>query len=225
MNEQERLEKTRSLAQELKNWDSMNVKQRADLMQRIENHEAMCSDRPAARVSLGYLPSNCRGQYNRDTNEITQNHDMVKYGNSDMSLKNVLHEGRHAFQWHTVQNPDSAQVPAHTVQQWQDNFNNYIPGNKDVALYASQPLETDARGFAESRSQEYTQSLVQGQENGTENGQGRSAGQDAGQGMGNTGSEGPGGGQGGGQVVAEGTPEDLAKTATTPTGLYLKKYL
>ena len=36
---------------------------------------------------------------------------------------------------------------------------------------------------------------------------------------------GPEGGQGGGQVVAEGTPEDLAKTATTPTGLYLKKYL
>ena len=36
---------------------------------------------------------------------------------------------------------------------------------------------------------------------------------------------GPEGGQGGGQIVAEGTPEDLAKSATTPTGLYLKKYL
>ena len=36
---------------------------------------------------------------------------------------------------------------------------------------------------------------------------------------------GPAGGQGGGQVVAEGTPESLARSATTPTGLYLKKYL
>ena len=36
---------------------------------------------------------------------------------------------------------------------------------------------------------------------------------------------GPEGGQGGGQVVAEGTPEELAKSATTPTEKYLKKYL
>ena len=36
---------------------------------------------------------------------------------------------------------------------------------------------------------------------------------------------GPEGGQNGGQIVAEGTPEDLAKSANTPTGEYLKKYL
>ena len=36
---------------------------------------------------------------------------------------------------------------------------------------------------------------------------------------------GPEGGQNGGTVVAEGTPEDLAKNANTPTGEYLKKYL
>ncbi|MBQ8996969.1 excinuclease ABC subunit UvrA [Candidatus Saccharibacteria bacterium] len=36
---------------------------------------------------------------------------------------------------------------------------------------------------------------------------------------------GPEGGQGGGQIVAEGTPEDLAKAAQTPTGKYLAKYL
>ena len=36
---------------------------------------------------------------------------------------------------------------------------------------------------------------------------------------------GPEGGQNGGTVVAEGTPEDLAKSASTPTGEYLKKYL
>ena len=36
---------------------------------------------------------------------------------------------------------------------------------------------------------------------------------------------GPEGGQNGGQVVAEGTPEDLAKRTDTPTGQFLKKYL
>ena len=36
---------------------------------------------------------------------------------------------------------------------------------------------------------------------------------------------GPEGGQGGGEVVATGTPEDLAKSASTPTGEYLKKFL
>ena len=36
---------------------------------------------------------------------------------------------------------------------------------------------------------------------------------------------GPEGGLKGGQVIAEGTPEQLAKSAKTPTGEYLKKYL
>ncbi len=36
---------------------------------------------------------------------------------------------------------------------------------------------------------------------------------------------GPEGGQGGGTVIAEGTPEDLAKSKATPTGKYLAKYL
>ena len=36
---------------------------------------------------------------------------------------------------------------------------------------------------------------------------------------------GPEGGLKGGQVVAEGTPEDLARSAKTPTGEYLRKYL
>ena len=36
---------------------------------------------------------------------------------------------------------------------------------------------------------------------------------------------GPEGGQHGGTVIAEGTPEDLAKSASTPTGKYLKQIL
>ena len=36
---------------------------------------------------------------------------------------------------------------------------------------------------------------------------------------------GPEGGLKGGQVVAEGTPEALAREAKTPTGKYLRKYL
>ena len=36
---------------------------------------------------------------------------------------------------------------------------------------------------------------------------------------------GPEGGLKGGEVVAEGTPEELARLAKTPTGEYLRKYL
>ena len=36
---------------------------------------------------------------------------------------------------------------------------------------------------------------------------------------------GPEGGLKGGQVVASGTPEELARSAKTPTGEYLRKYL
>jgi excinuclease ABC subunit A len=36
---------------------------------------------------------------------------------------------------------------------------------------------------------------------------------------------GPEGGDGGGQVLAEGTPEQVAKVKTSYTGKYLKEYL
>ena len=36
---------------------------------------------------------------------------------------------------------------------------------------------------------------------------------------------GPEGGQAGGMIVAQGTPEDVAKVAASHTGHYLKKYL
>jgi excinuclease ABC subunit A len=36
---------------------------------------------------------------------------------------------------------------------------------------------------------------------------------------------GPEGGLKGGKVIAQGTPEDLARSAKTPTGEYLRKYL
>jgi excinuclease ABC subunit A len=36
---------------------------------------------------------------------------------------------------------------------------------------------------------------------------------------------GPEGGDGGGQIVAQGTPDDVARSATSHTGAYLKKHL
>jgi len=36
---------------------------------------------------------------------------------------------------------------------------------------------------------------------------------------------GPEGGPGGGQIVAQGTPEDVAKVAASHTGKFLRKYL
>ena len=36
---------------------------------------------------------------------------------------------------------------------------------------------------------------------------------------------GPEGGQNGGQIIAEGTPEDLAKRNISPTGEFLRQYL
>lgn len=173
-----------ALSKELaaENWSKLNVKERTELMQRVENLEAESQNRPAAKVSTENMSDQQRGYYAPNQNAIVQNHDMVKYSpTSDQVRTNVLHEGRHAYQHDVVSHPENhPEVSKGTVQAWSDNLapGHYVQAKQDLYGYYNQPVERDARQYAETQTQAYSQNASQTQ--GNAQGQGQSASNSAG---------------------------------------------
>lgn len=167
MTEQEKQARIQSLAKELdpSNWNSLNLQKRTELLQRVENLQAELQNRPAATVSNEPMATNQHGYYCNQ--KIVQNQDMVKYcKTSDMATKNLFHEGRHAYQKDVVAHPENhPEVSAETRDAWDRNLapNGYVNPEDDTFLYYWQPVEVDARAYAETQSLEYTKSLAQNQ--------------------------------------------------------------
>lgn len=163
MTEQERQTRMQALAKELEpeNWSKLNLEKRVDLMQRVESFQAELQNRQPCAVRTEQMSTNQRGYYTN--HQIVQNHDMVKYTEtSDMCMKNVLHEGRHAYQYDTVLNPEKhMEISNETLAAWTSNLapGNYVSATTDSKAYYDQPVETDARSYAQSQSFAYTQSL------------------------------------------------------------------
>jgi len=167
MTEQEKQTRMQSLAKELEpsNWNSLNLQKRTELLQRVENFQAELQNRPAATVSTEQMATNQRGYYCNQ--QIVQNQDMVKYcETSDMAAKNLFHEGQHAYQKDVVSHPENhPEVSEETINAWSRNLapDGYIRPEDDTFLYYWQPVEVDARAYAETQSLEYSNALTQGQ--------------------------------------------------------------
>lgn len=167
MTEQEKQTRMQSLAKELEpsNWNSLNLQKRTELLQRVENFQAELQNRPAATVSTEQMATNQRGYYCNQ--QIVQNQDMVKYcETSDMAAKNLFHEGRHAYQKDVVSHPENhPEVSEETLNAWSRNLapDGYVRPEDDTFLYYWQPVEVDARAYAETQSLEYSNALAQGQ--------------------------------------------------------------
>ena len=65
-------------------------------------------------------------------------------------IDTVTHEVHHQFQQEVVMHPERFDVSAETVTIWRENLNNYIDWRYDPEGYWNQPVERDAREFAEN---------------------------------------------------------------------------
>lgn len=167
MTEQEKQIRMQALAKALEpsNWNNLNLQKRTELLQRVENFQAELQNRPAATVSTEQMATNQRGYYCNQ--KIVQNQDMVKYcETSDMAVKNLFHEGRHAYQKDVVTHPENhPEVSEETLNAWSRNLapDGYVRPEDDTFLYYWQPVEVDARAYAETQSLEYSKALAQSQ--------------------------------------------------------------
>lgn len=94
---------------------------------------------------------------NEETVYININSPMPYYG-GDYPIKPLLHELFHVYQFNVQSGKISPSnldygLSEH-IDQWRSNAGNYMNGDEDIYEYAIQPLEIDARSFAQQRSSE-----------------------------------------------------------------------
>ena len=142
-------------------WIELDDSQKIEVLQTIENQMAIEAGRAACPVVGRWLYSGedgiVLGSYSRDSQTIYINASQFdpdsKYGQSpDRIITTCIHEGRHAYQNQVVNgivehdNPGEAEI-------WKENLSDdgYISYQENPVAYYMQPVETDARSFAEHR--------------------------------------------------------------------------
>jgi len=133
-------------------WEKLTIQEKAKWLVEVHNHIAEQYGFRPYTVRAMPLPPNYGGFFNAATRMIVLNDILLKDASPNRALNAISHESRHGFQWHAVLNPDK--VPADVrekVDVWRDNFAHYKnPTTHGYREYYNQPIEVDARAFAEN---------------------------------------------------------------------------
>jgi hypothetical protein len=128
---------------------------RLETLQRAENELADSQNRPRCVVSYFEDENhNNKGVFNTDDpGQIQINRSLLQENDPKAALETVAHEGRHAYQFDCIKNPDKHIEATEQIPSWKANMppeGTYISAARDFDGYWNQPIEVDARTFASS---------------------------------------------------------------------------
>lgn len=135
-------------------WKTLPLFERFDILQEAENKIAVIEHRKPCSLVLMDLKYEDYGFYSFEDKTITLN---VKYVNDDdfqsykETLDTLIHEGRHAYQdYNLTERPVHPRDGEVNIWKWNENDLGYQNALLcGFEAYAMQPVETDARAFAE----------------------------------------------------------------------------
>ena len=129
-------------------WATLDERSRVKTLQEIEGIMAVYQSRPAAQIIIKDMDPHVYGYYDNNIIYINKSH-LLKKDARDV-VETMLHEGRHSYQ-HFVINHPSVHLDVKQVNKWRKNFRHYLsPSIYGQELYESQPVEMDARAYAEN---------------------------------------------------------------------------
>ena len=145
-------------------WNTLEECEKIQVLQIIENHMAFESNRIACRVEGKFLYTGTDGivlgKYDHVSRCIfinsSQFEPSAKYGqNANTLIKTCIHEGRHAFQYQATEGLASHDN-REELEVWRYNLKkeNYISFKENPRAYYNQPVEVDARSFADIKTKE-----------------------------------------------------------------------
>ncbi|MDE6084665.1 MAG: hypothetical protein K2G11_09285 [Muribaculaceae bacterium] len=135
-------------------WKYMENWERCEVLQDAEMKIAEIEHRPYCEIKFEYMERNSLGYYDSESKTITLN---TEYVNSDSPadfrelIDTLVHEGRHAYQYYNMTEREVHSRPGEVnMWKWNENEIGYQSANLyGFEAYAMQPVETDARAFAE----------------------------------------------------------------------------
>ena len=123
-------------------------------LQQFEDQIAKIQNRPASKVVIKNFPQaieNVKSMYNYQDNEIQINNDMM-FQTYDIELVGIVfHEGRHAYQWYQIKNPETAIESIDLLRNWEREFLDYDQNlaNMNDSLYYLKSIEIDAVAYTD----------------------------------------------------------------------------
>jgi hypothetical protein len=138
-----------------KQWRELDLEQRTEVLQNAHDVVAAVYHFRPCSVELASLRSGTLGEFFEETGIIKINRKLVAGNNSVQPLRTLLHESRHAYQWDFLQPVRRgfgwySEADWTLAQEWSDNFADYRTAEQDsFQEYLNQPIEVDARSFAE----------------------------------------------------------------------------
>ena len=133
------------------NWSKMDALEREDALNTLALRAGKAFRFNVQGVRFYDGNPSSRGYYAGDGYLYLNSDVLTDTKNKLDAIDTVFHEGRHAFQHAAAKNPTKYSVDRKTAQQWLNNFPpNYIRYEQNPMRYFSQPIEVDARTFAEA---------------------------------------------------------------------------
>lgn len=134
----------------LQNWGSFAVDERKNYLTKFAKEVSENSQIGISKTVFVDMSPYSRGSFNPTTKLITVNSDILTNPTKLKSgVRTILHETRHGFQKVAVDNPEKYGITKETMQIWKNNFANYKSSELDYEAYYNQPIEVDARNFAD----------------------------------------------------------------------------
>lgn len=143
------------------NWTEMDIDERLNAVQNLENEAAAIAHRPPMQVRYEQLGEGHLGYQNREGLTINATYLISdRPGDYVETLDTVIHEGRHAYQSENIALAESGKpvIEQNTewVKAWQVNMLELGYSDPDrfsfdglgFERYYTQPIEVDARAFA-----------------------------------------------------------------------------
>ncbi len=158
---------------DLLKWDELNVAEKERVIRSIaliEKEELGISNDVEITVSTEKMSDYTCGYYVDSSKEIFINYKYLNEGKLEDVLQTILHEMHHAFVHYTVENIDYESELVQDnyyykqAREWKENTENYISSNTNYDEYRNQPIEADARAYAEERVKYYLEYIEENKE-------------------------------------------------------------
>lgn len=138
-------------------WKELNMEEKIDVLQKFEYEIAKIEHREPILVRGSDLGNCVYGQYSPQTNDIQLNQELLASNMENdhtQIIQTYLHEGRHAYQFYNLL-VERTEQNLELFNSWNVNLNVLGYNSGDYGIfgfeeYYTQPIEVDARVFAET---------------------------------------------------------------------------
>ena len=136
-------------------WEKLSAQEKLNVLQTVANIEATYLGLPhELNVTVEALDELTRGHYNDGTHTIAIDADHLSESSAHDLVETIAHEAYHAYErrlvdlYYNAGSQERNLLLFGRIEEYRDNFDNYIDGDEDLIGYATQAVELDSVKYA-----------------------------------------------------------------------------